>query len=282
MTPAEYITRMIPLFPCRSDGGPRLRKTPLTPNGFKDASIDTEVVRHWEQRYPPCLWGMPTGTASGFVVLDIDVKRPEANGFDSLEDLGHSILPETPLVHTASGGVHIYFRCPNREVRNSAGKIGPGLDVRANGGYVIVPTPGSGYRWDSFWNFDTVEPVDAPDWLWPPPPSRPSISQKPIGPCEGLSPYGEAAIESACDAIARAAPGYQEQTLNSECFSIGTLAGAQMVPAGIALRALLRAGSAMPDHDPRWPWRPEEIDFKVRRAFADGLRHPRGAHRGVS
>jgi hypothetical protein len=37
-------------------------------------------------------------------VLDVDVKRAEANGFDSLEDLGHSILPETPMAHTESGG----------------------------------------------------------------------------------------------------------------------------------------------------------------------------------
>src|SRR5215469_8136869 len=85
------------LFPCRPDGGPRLRKTPLTPNGFKDASQDPEVVQRWIERYPTALWGMPTGAASGYVILDIDVKRPEANGFDSLEDLGRSILPETPL-----------------------------------------------------------------------------------------------------------------------------------------------------------------------------------------
>jgi hypothetical protein len=220
---------------------------------------------------------MPTGKASGIVVLDIDVKRPEANGLDSLEDLGRSILPGTPLAHTQTNGLHVYFRCPDRELRNSAGKIGPGLDVRGDGGYVIVPTPDSGYRWDTYWNLDTVEPVAAPDWLWPPPSSRPSTSHKPLVPCEGLSPYGEAAIESACDAIVRAGPGYQEQTLNSECFSIGTLAGAEMVPAGIALRTLLRAAFAMPDHDPRWPWRAEEIDLKVRRAFADGLRHPREA-----
>jgi hypothetical protein len=216
----------------------------------------------------------PTGEISGFVVLDVDVKNPEADGFDSLKCLGRSILPETPLAHTASGGVHAYFRCPDREVRNSAGKIGPGLDVRANGGYVIVPTSGSGYTWDTYWNLDSVEPVAAPDWLWPPPPSRPRTSA-PVVPTGGLSRYAEAALDAASKAIIHAPAGRQELTLNVECFSIGTLAGAGGVPEGLALRALLYIANRMPSLDPRWPWRPEEIDFKVRRAFADGMRHPR-------
>ncbi len=101
----------------------------------------------------------------------------------------------------------------------------------------------------------------------------------PLRPVKGLDPYGEAGINSACDAIARAPAGEQERTLNAECFSIGTLAGADAVPADLALSVLLRAGAAMPSHDPRHPWRPEEIDFKVRRAFAAGLTHPREARR---
>jgi hypothetical protein len=50
---------------------------------------------------------MPTGEATGFVVLDIDVKRPDANGFDTLAELGRAILRNTPMVHTASGGLHV-------------------------------------------------------------------------------------------------------------------------------------------------------------------------------
>lgn len=209
-------------------------------------------------------------------MLDVDVKRPEANGFDSLEDLGHSILPETPMAHTASGGLHVYFRCPDRNVRNSAGRIAPGLDVRANGGYVIILAPGSSYTWDSVWNFDTVEPIEALDWLWPPPPaSRPRTSAQPVIQTAGLSRYAEAALDAACKAILRAPAGQQELTLNVECFSIGTLAGAGGVPEGLALKALLHTAAKIPDYDLLWPWRPEEIDAKVRRAFADGRAHPR-------
>lgn len=281
MTPFEKALEFAdidaPVFPCRErEPG---RKRPYTPRGFHDASCDPAVISAWSLQWPDALIGMPTGRASGRWVLDIDVKRPEANGFDTLEDLG-IVLPATRMVHTASGGLHVYFAAGDRELRCSAGLIGPGLDVRGDGGYVIVPSQGSGYEWDPVYGPDTPL-APAPDWLWPPKPSRP-IPTEPIKPVVGLDRYGEAAIEAACSAIVRAGPGQQELTLNSEAFSIGSLAGAGAVPADIALHALLKAANAMPDFDPRWPWRPEEITCKVKRAFADGMRHPREARRAVA
>jgi Bifunctional DNA primase/polymerase, N-terminal len=268
-------TNRVPVFPCRCDGGPRLRKTPLTRNGFKDASCDPTMIREWWTRWPHALIGMPTGEITGLVVLDVDVKRPDANGFDSLEDLGRSIPIETPMAHTESGGLHIYFRCPQQDVRNSAGRIGAGLDVRANGGYVILPSPGSGYAWDTVWNFETVEPAAAPDWLWPAPAGRTCFGMDLVIPTIGLSRYAEVSLDAACNAITRAPDGQQEQTLNCECFRIGTLAGAGGIPESLALKALLYAANRMPDYDLRWSWRSEEIDYKVRRAFGDGVVHPR-------
>jgi hypothetical protein len=264
----------IPVFPCRAAGPGR--KAPHTPRGFHDASREESIIRAWWQLWPNALIGMPTGKASGRWMLDIDIKDAAANGFDSLADLGRSVLPETPMVHTPSGGLHCYFDAGARELRNSAGLIGPGLDIRGDGGYAIQPTPGSGYSWDPLYNFDTVTMAPAPEWLWPHKPSRPA---HPIQPVIGLDRYGESAIIAACNAIAGAPGGQQESTLNAECFSIGTLAGAGAIPADIALRALLRAAETMPDHDPGYPWRPEEIDLKVRRAFEAGRRQPRAARR---
>lgn len=275
MTPLDQ-AHGVPVFPCRErEPG---RKRPYTPRGFHDATRDPVVITRWWRQWPNALIGMPTGSESRRWVLDIDVKRPEANGFDTLEDLGHSILPVTPMCHTASGGLHVYFDAGDRELKNSAGLLGPGLNVRGDGGYVILPSSGSGYNWDPLHNFETCAAAPAPDWLWPPKPSRP-ISTEPIEPVTGLSRYGEAAIEAACNAIVRAGPGQQERVLNAECFSIGTLAGAGAVPAEIALRALLKAGNRMPDHNSAWPWRPEEIDLKVRRAFNAGQTHPREVRR---
>jgi hypothetical protein len=282
MTPVEqaleYSEVIGPVFPAREhEPG---RKRPYTGRGFHDASRDPQIIAKWWRQWPEALIGIPSGEPSGVVVLDIDVKKSEANGFDTLEDLG-ILLPPTAMVHTASGGLHVYFRNPARPLKCSVGLIGPGLDVRATGGYVIVPSPDSGYSWDPVHALDLTKLAPAPDWLWPPKPSRP-IPTEPVSPVLGLSRYGEAAIEAACNAIVRAGPGQQEQTLNSECFSIGGLAGAGAIPVDIALRALLRAGSAMPDHDPAWPWRYQEVDLKVRRAFNAGMSHPREARRAVA
>jgi hypothetical protein len=98
--PLEYAVRdKIPVFPCIASG-PR-RKHPHTPRGFHDASVDPAIIAAWWRLWPNALIGMPTGRVSRRWVLDIDVKRREANGFDSLADLGHSALPETPMAHTS-------------------------------------------------------------------------------------------------------------------------------------------------------------------------------------
>jgi hypothetical protein len=124
----------IPVFPCKPG-----RKEPLTPNGFKDATTDPARIRAWWSRWPDANIAMPTGKRSGWVVVDVD---PEHGGYDSLAALheeGYE-LPLTATIKTGGGGVHHYLRCPaGEEIRNSAGKLGPGLDIRGEGGYVIVP-----------------------------------------------------------------------------------------------------------------------------------------------
>src|SRR5215831_5221452 len=160
------------------------------------------------------LVGVPTGRAIGAIVLDIDVKRPEALGYDTLDELGFGILPDTPMAHTASSGLHLYFRPPaDREIRNTGGArgrgIGPGLDWRGEGGYVIAPSLGSGYRWDPSHNFATCRAVPAPADLLPRLPT-PEIVVKPVEPVVGLSPYGEGALDSAVRRILAAPNGQQE------------------------------------------------------------------------
>ena len=78
---------------------------------------------------------------SGLVVIDLDVHDEEKNGLLSwaLLTKEHAI-DDTFSVNTANGGVHYYYRDTTRgEIRNSAGKLGAGIDVRANGGYVVGP-----------------------------------------------------------------------------------------------------------------------------------------------
>ena len=125
-TALRYARRGWRVFPCQWRGA--RRKQPLTKRGFYDASSDPAQIREWWERSPHALIGSPTGRLTGFVVLDMDSKRAGATGFDTLAELGFAMLPETPMAHTASGGLHLYFEPLDRiEIRNTAGAYGAGI-----------------------------------------------------------------------------------------------------------------------------------------------------------
>jgi hypothetical protein len=255
-------------------------KRPLVRDWDEVACRDPGRIEAWWRKLPLALIGMPTGKRSGIDVLDVDVKDRRAYGFDTLGDLGFGILPVTPIVHTSSGGAHLHFALGEHEICNTAGKkgrgIGPGLDWRGEGGYVILPSSGSGYSWDPICGLGT--PLAAvPRELLPRAAER--KVREPVESVDGLSPYARAALDNACRNIVSAPNGEQEANLNSECFAIGGLAGSGAIPEGFALRTLLWAASQIPDYDPRRPWRPIEIEHKVKRAFGDGLARPREVRR---
>ena len=113
-------------------------KHPRTRNGSKDASVAPATIRGWWKKWPDANIGIATGPESGILVLDVD----GAQGEQSLIDLAQRglILPDTYTVRTGSGGAHLYFLWPaGVDVRNSARKIAPGLDIRGLGGLVAAP-----------------------------------------------------------------------------------------------------------------------------------------------
>jgi len=248
--PLAYVAREWPVFPCNE------RKTPFTERGFHDATLDEGQITEWWTRWPDALIGMPTGRPSGRVVLDVDVKHAAANGFDTLADLGYAILPDTPMVHTRSGGLHLYFDSTGSpEIHNTGGArgrgIGSGLDRRGQGGYVILPSPKSGYWWHLYCGIDTpLAPVPA---MLLPRELEPPRAAQPIERTAGLSPYAEGALDRACRAIVAAPDGEQECTLVGECFSIGRLAGAGRIPAELARRVLQAAARDIRDYNPHRP-----------------------------
>lgn len=128
---AELAAQGCPVFPCKPS------KQPYTRNGFKDATCDAAQITSWGAQYPAALVGVPTGAASGLFVLDVDVKNGK-DGFATWEARGWP-LPDTREHRTLNGGgAHYLFRHPEGvTLANSAGKLGDGLDTRADGGYVI-------------------------------------------------------------------------------------------------------------------------------------------------
>jgi len=263
-----------PIFPCNQ------AKEPLVAGGFKAATTDWNIIEPWTRRWPDALVALATGARSGVAVLDVDVKRPGANGFSTLAQIDSPILSWTPIVRTPSGGAHCYYRCPPGGFPCTQGSqgagIGVGLDWRCNDGYVILAVTGSGYQWDPAQNLETAALAEIPPQLMPrdPEPRRDAPAPEPTS---GLSRYAEAALRSACENILHAGPGEQEATLHRESFSIGTLAASSGIPSQFALDTLRRAASCMRDYDPRRPWRAATIQKKVERSFAAGMQHPRGA-----
>lgn len=267
-----YAERGWPVFPCK----PWPDKGPLTRHGLKDATCDRAQICAWWSRQPEALIAVPTGAAIGLSVFDIDIKH---NGFDTFADtLGFSLWPATPTAITPSGGAHLWFADLNGRIHNTVGErgrgVGIGCDWRGTGGYVCIPPIGR-YAWDPHLNFSTITPLSIPPELLPREP-QPAAATRPMRPATGLAPYAEAALDSACRRILGAPDGEQHDTLRNECISIGTLAGAGAIPAGLARDALLWAASRTPTFDPRRPWRPHEIERQVNDLFDYGLARPRG------
>lgn len=131
------------------------------------ATKDNQMLLGWFDNFPDANIGIACGKRSGIVVLDVDKQH---NGFESITELvsKHGALPPTPVSKTGNGGEHIFFKCPdNIDIRNSAGKIGKGLDIRANGGYVVAPPSvhpnGNQYEWVV--RPSEVELAEMPEWM---------------------------------------------------------------------------------------------------------------------
>lgn len=131
----RYANLGIPVFPCVPGG-----KQPLTTNGFHDATSSAHVVHGWWQRHPEANIGLPTGAASGVLVVDIDV-HPGGSGFAPFERARAAELAEGWgwLVRTPSGGLHAYYRAAHGVEQRSWQVPSAHVDFRGDGGYVIAP-----------------------------------------------------------------------------------------------------------------------------------------------
>ena len=113
-------------------------KKPLIKDWPNLATVDEQQLCDWFDRLESPNIAVVTGHKSGFFCLDVDGEEGRTS-LKALENQ-HSRLDQSCLAQTASGGLHDYFKMPlEADIRNSAGKLAPGLDIRGNGGYVIVP-----------------------------------------------------------------------------------------------------------------------------------------------
>ena len=122
-------------------------KHPRTSTGFKKASTNEKVIRRW--RWETANIGIATGAVSGLLVIDIDPRHGGDKTIKALiKELGE--LPPAPRVKTGDGW-HLYFLHPGRHVA-SRNDFAQGIDIKADGGYVIAPPSnhlsGVRYQWE--------------------------------------------------------------------------------------------------------------------------------------
>lgn len=148
-------------------------KRPDLPAWQEQATTDPSLITDWFTRWPQHGIGLVCGAGSGVFALDVD---PAHGGDETLADLEaqHGALPDTVEAITGGGGRHLLFAWPElpagAELRNSAGRLGPGLDIRAEGGQIVVapsvhPTSGRRYEWEASSLPGETAVATAPAWL---------------------------------------------------------------------------------------------------------------------
>jgi putative DNA primase/helicase len=149
--------------PCHQSACKSIGKHPRTKNGVKDASTDGAKIRRWWEIWEDANIGIAPGKEAGFFVLDVD---PRNSGDETLVSMErkHGSLSETRAADTGGSGIHLLFKYPDFSIQNFTGGLGPGLDIKSDGGSIVAApslhVSGKRYRWRN------CAPIaDAPEWL---------------------------------------------------------------------------------------------------------------------
>lgn len=247
------------------------------PQGAECRSIGKHPLVQWRTyeentKGPGGGYGIQTGHFNGVFVVDLDVS-PDKNGIESLEALAAGRpIPDTQSVTTPSGGVHLYFRLPpDVHVPTRHGVLGPGIDIKGEGGYVVGP--GSPHKKGGIYQDVPGVLADAPAWLL-------ALAAKPLEPktletthytVDPSSPAGVRAIAWAKTYLATTEPAIQGQGGSDHLF----MACCHLMLSALPLDVLKAIVEEI--YNPRCepPWSSEEISHKL--ADADRIEDkPRG------
>lgn len=211
---------------CGSSAG----KHPRITAWQRHATDDAATVARWFRRWPSSNVGLAMGGAHRLVALDVDGDAGARTLARLAAELGQ--LPDTLTSRSgrAAGGHHRVFVLPAahdlRAVRNRAGGLGEGLDVRAEGGQIVAAPSlhysGGRYRW-----IDCRAPVELPErWCarvtgadLPMPATAPTRLH--VGPSTRPAAYARAVLARACTELAGAPRGTRNDTAARLAFSVG-------------------------------------------------------------
>lgn len=137
-------------------------------HGIHDASSDPDRVYELFAAAP---WATGYGIACGrapYFLFGLDLDRK--NGVDGVAALRRLAIehrftvPRTVTVVTQSGGLHLWLTAPaGARVPNTAGALGPGIDTRGAGGYLVGHgSLGSRGKYRMVTNFSQTPPAPTP------------------------------------------------------------------------------------------------------------------------
>lgn len=285
----ELAGRGLRVFPCHSirDGRCTCKEANCSSPGKHpwqkklEPSNDAEKVRDMFLLRRHGNVGIATG--DGLLVLDIDGPLGE----ESLGELERSYeeLPPTLTARTGrDGGRHVYLST-DADIHNSAGRLGKGLDVRGQGGYVIAPPSvhlsGRTYQWED----PNATIAEAPAWLVavilaagtsePEPKPEPTPAPRKAPSREASSSRREAYVRAAINAeigkVLSAPEGVRNDELNKAAFALGQLVGGGELLEGDVERELMEAAGAWIGQD----CIESEIRKTIRSGLKGGKREPR-------
>ncbi len=156
---AQAGLRVFPLSPCD--------KTPLRGSkGLHEATNNIDVIKQWWTSNP--FYNIGCATGKGIAVIDIDEgtdnNGKSKSGEDSIAQwqLENGPLPDTLTAISGKGGRHLYYRTGNK-YSSKAGVI-KNVDVRAEGGYIVLPPSihpnGNRYTWVGDFGIDKIASAD--------------------------------------------------------------------------------------------------------------------------
>jgi len=226
----------------------------LTCHGFYAATIDPDRITEMIRRQPRGLLAIRTGAVSGLAVVDVDIKSFDDSGFPASYDPGYltmsgldaeRLLPGTVMQSTGSGGLHFLYAHPGPGfyLLSGAGKYGPGVDSKADGGYIVVAPSVSRsgpYTWTPDGRYDhaiTALPEALADRIRPPAVAV-VTARKATGPCGVRTRLGGLVA-----AVLRAPVGQRNDLLHWAAKKAGEMVAAGDIDQRTAVAILQDAGT---------------------------------------
>jgi len=138
-------------------------KHPILSGWEDNASVDTNTIIDWWQRWPWANVGIAAGK-SGILAFDIDSYKDTYDGVKVLSTSDENTITNL----SGGGGAHLIYQLDEDDYyTNAKGTLPPGIDIRCYGGQFVAPPSihpsGNRYQWEAGYGPHEIHPLPLPD-----------------------------------------------------------------------------------------------------------------------